>query len=75
MDDQRHNLNPTPEARIAMAIWGHEYAHKQRGGSMDFWNNIGPSRQAVCRSVLIGIAKAMESHGVTVEALTHDKGE
>lgn len=75
MDDQSRNLNPIPEARIAMAIWGQEYAHKQRGGSMDFWDSIGPSRQSVCRSVLVGIAKAMKSHGVTLEDLTHDKGE
>lgn len=45
------NLNPTPEARVAMHIWCEEYA-AQRGGSMDFWDNLPESRKARCRNVV-----------------------
>lgn len=43
------NLNPHAEARIAMIIWSDEYAYKQRGGSMDFWDSRteGQKRQCV----------------------------
>lgn len=42
------NLNPHAEARAAMAIWSHEYAYDQKGGSMDFWDNRTPAQKAQC---------------------------
>lgn len=57
------NLNPHAEARLAMALWSHEYAHEQRGGSMDFWDAIGEYRQHICRDVVTGILHAAEKTG------------
>jgi len=34
---QKRNLNAHAEAHIARVMWGREYAYKQRGGVMDFW--------------------------------------
>ena len=59
----RRNLNPHAEARLAMAVWSHEYAHGQRGGSMDFWDSLSPSRKALCVSLLDDILKAKDSAG------------
>jgi hypothetical protein len=49
--DQTRNLNPTPEARVAMIIWGAEYA-AQRGGSMDFWDSLSADRKRRCELVV-----------------------
>lgn len=68
----RDNLNPIPEARLAMAIWSHEYAHEQRGGSMDFWKSIGASRQAICRNLLRDVARAAIAHGRTLEDMAKE---
>lgn len=62
-EQSRRNLAPHAEARLAMALWSHEYAHQQRGGSMDFWDSIGKSRQRICRDVLDGVIEAMEKNG------------
>lgn len=51
MHDESRNLNPTPEARVAMIIWGKEYS-EQRGGSMDFWDKLSPSRKKRCEIVV-----------------------
>lgn len=65
MKDQSRNLNPTPEAVLAMHMWGYEYAHKQKGGSMDFWDGLGKYRQTIVRDCLqrIDAAKAKHSRG------------
>ncbi len=65
VDAERHrrNLNPHAEARLAMAIWSHEYAHEQKGGSMDFWDSLSPSRQTICVTVLDDVLKAMSEQG------------
>jgi hypothetical protein len=52
------NLNPTPEARLAMLIWGKRYS-EQRGGSMDFWDSLTPSEQRICEE---GVEKILEAH-------------
>lgn len=49
--DQTRNLNPTPEARVAMIIWGKEYV-AQGGGSMDFWDKLSPVRKKRCALVV-----------------------
>lgn len=59
----QRNMNPHAEARLAMAIWGHEYAFEQSGGSMDFWDNIGPSRRRIVVDVLNEVLAAMEKTG------------
>jgi hypothetical protein len=51
MQDQTRNLNPTPEATVAMIIWGDEYS-KQNGGSMDFWDSLSDARKKRCRLVV-----------------------
>jgi hypothetical protein len=65
VDFERHrrNLAPHAEARLAMAIWSHEYAHEQRGGSMDFWDSLSPSRQAICVNLLNDVLVAIETNG------------
>jgi hypothetical protein len=47
MKDQTRNLNPTPEAKVAMIIWGERYA-ALGGGSMDFWDSLTPSERGRC---------------------------
>lgn len=63
-DKQRaaRNLNPHAEAIAAMHIWSHEYAHEQRGGSMDFWDSIGASRQRICREMVDAILAAKRAN-------------
>lgn len=60
------DLNPTPEARIAMCIWSDEYAYG-RLGSMGFWHSLSDSRQDTCRRVLADIAKAAIAHKRTLD--------
>jgi hypothetical protein len=57
------NLNPHAEARLAMAMWSHEYAHEQRGGSMDFWDNLSDQRKRFCVSVVTGVLEANDAVG------------
>lgn len=45
------NLNPTLAARVAMIIWGQRYA-AQRGGSMDFWDQLSTDEQSRCEMVV-----------------------
>lgn len=63
IERSRRNLSPHAEARLAMALWSHEYAYEQRGGSMDFWDGLSPSRKRVCVDVLNDVLKAMEANG------------
>lgn len=55
MNDQTRNLNPTPEAKVAMIIWGKEYSG-QNGGSMDFWDGLSEDRRKRCRAVVKALA-------------------
>lgn len=59
----QRNQNPHAEARLAMAMWSHEYAYEQRGGSMDFWDNLHPARQRLCVDVVDGIMEAAKKNG------------
>lgn len=63
MSDQSRNLNPHAEARLAMALWGDEYAFKQRGGSMDFWDSRSPSQKRLCVDIVSGVLDASEKNG------------
>lgn len=42
-----NNSNPHAEARMAMNIWGREYA-AQNGGCMDFWDTLSEGRKLQC---------------------------
>lgn len=46
------NLDPHAEAVAAMSIWGDDYAFKQRGGSMDFWDSLPDYRKNICRELV-----------------------
>lgn len=60
-DRDRRNINPTPEAVLAMSIWGSRYA-AQRGGSMDFWDKLTESEQRRCRDLAEQFRKADKAH-------------
>lgn len=62
------DLNPTPEARIAMSIWNNEYAYGSLG-SMGFWNSLSPARQRICIAALAEVASAAIAHGRSLEEL------
>lgn len=57
----RRNINPTPEAVLAMNLWGSRYA-AQRGGSMDFWGTLSESEQRRCRDLAEDFRKADNAH-------------
>lgn len=59
----QRNLNPHAEARLAVALWSHEYAFEQRGGSMDFWDSRTPSQQRLCADIVTGILNAEKING------------
>jgi len=61
--DQNRNLNPHAEARLAMAIWEEEYAYKQTGGSMDFWDSRTDRQKALCVNIVDAVMKAAEENG------------
>jgi len=48
----QRNLNPHAEAILAMNWWSDEYAFKQRGGSMDFWDNLPDYKKRLCRELV-----------------------
>jgi len=56
MKDQTRNLNPTPEAKIAMIMWGERYS-SQNGGSMDFWDGLSEIEKRRCRMSLAGVTE------------------
>ena len=60
--DDACNLNPTPETRFAMLLWGKRYS-EQNGGSMDFWDSLSASEQTFCREGIEQILKAHRAHG------------
>lgn len=60
-DRDSRNLNPTPAAVVAMALYGSEYA-AQNGGSMDFWEKLSASRQRLCQQTAEWVISAHLSH-------------
>lgn len=62
-ENARRNLNPHAEARLAMAMWPHEYAHEQNGGSMDFWDSLDERRKRYCVDVVSAVLTANEHAG------------
>lgn len=58
MDDKeraQRNLNPHKAARLAMVIWNEDYAFKQRGGVMDFWDSLPEGKKWTARRALKAI--------------------
>lgn len=62
MKDETRNLNPTPEARVAMIIWGQRYS-EQRGGSMDFWDSLSNDERERCRLVVKALSEKRTEEG------------
>lgn len=60
--DQTRNLHPHKEARLAMIVWGEEYA-RQMGGSMDFYDSLSDSRKEDLAKWLDEIEKAHHAAG------------
>jgi hypothetical protein len=71
MNTPNPDLDPTPEARIAMLIWSSEYAHGGCG-SMGFWNSLGDGRKNTCIRALADVAKAAISHGRSLEDMAKE---
>lgn len=57
----RQNLNPTPEAVVAMNLWGDRYC-RQNGGSMDFWESLPERDKQRCRDIVAGVVGALANH-------------
>lgn len=57
------NLHPHAEARLAMALWGEEYAFHQSGGSMDFWDSLSFARKRLCMDILDSVLAAEKENG------------
>lgn len=59
----QRNLHPHAEARLAMCLWSHEYAHEQRGGSMDFWDSRTSSQQRLCSDIVDDVLRSHKENG------------
>lgn len=59
--DQSRNLNPIPEAVLAIALWGAHYA-AQRGGCMDFWDSLKEGDRMLCHRLVERIREADRAH-------------
>ena len=53
--DERRNLNPHAEARLAIVIWSEQYAY-QNLGCMDWYDSLPDARKRKCRMALDVIA-------------------
>lgn len=58
----RENINPTPEAVVAMTLWSKEYAFGQRGGSMDFWHSLSDYQKRICKELVERVRAADKAH-------------
>jgi hypothetical protein len=57
----RENINPTPEAVMAMELWCENYG-RQKGGSMDFWEGISEAGKRRCKDAVERILRAAAAH-------------
>lgn len=60
--DQKHNMNPHAEARMAWWLWGDEYA-AQRGGIMDFWNGLSENRKQIATDAVNDVVDTIAQNG------------
>jgi hypothetical protein len=72
--DQR-NMSPHAEAIAAMSLWSEDYAFKQRGGSMDFWDSPPDFKKNLCRGLVkrIQAAKTEELSTPLSKGIRHDR--
>lgn len=56
------DLDPTPEAIAAMALWADRYS-KQRLGSMGFYNSLAESEKRTARDIAQRIIVSAKKHG------------
>ena len=57
----QENINPTPEAVMAMELWCDNYA-RQKGGSMDFWDGLSETGKRRCQDAVARILAAAVCH-------------
>ena len=57
------NLRPHAEAIAAMCLWSEDYAFKQRGGSMDFWDNLPDYKKRIARDLVRRVREARTEEG------------
>jgi hypothetical protein len=69
MKSQKRNLNPTPEARVAMWLYSKEYV-EYGGGSMDFWDSLKESAKDQCRQMYKDVLEAHKVHSVNYKINT-----
>jgi hypothetical protein len=60
---EKRNINPTAEAVLAMNMWGADYA-AQRGGCMDFWDQLAEGEKKRCLEIIDRIREADKAYGV-----------
>lgn len=61
MKDQKRNLNPVPEAVFAMFHWHKDYS-LQKGGSMDYLDNLPKEEKDYSRRAVKAILEAHKAH-------------
>lgn len=52
----QRNLNPHAEAKLAVYLWPSEYV-AQRGGVMDFWDQLSESRKRAAKESIDALLK------------------
>ena len=62
MHNEKRNLYPHPEAKLAMIVWGDEYA-AQNLGCMDWYDRLSDVRKRKCRMALDAIKGLPREHG------------
>ncbi len=67
-EEMRRDFNPTPEAKLAMIVYGDEYSRQGRG-SMGFWDLLPDSRQRHIKKLLAEIADAAIKHGKSLNQM------
>lgn len=55
------NINPTPEAVMAMELFPDMYG-AQKGGSMDFWEQLPAHGKQRCADALARVRAAIAAH-------------
>jgi hypothetical protein len=65
MDD---DMNPTPEAYVAMSIFADEYGAQARG-CMGFLKSLAPYQRQRVKELLRDISKAAKSHKIGIDQL------
>jgi hypothetical protein len=62
IERDKRNIRPTAPARVAMTLYNERYA-AQRGGSMDFWDNLTEGEKETCTRIAEQIREAPMHEG------------